>query len=384
VSLAQRVWLVPAAPGAPGHRKQIVRRRQTVSARREAAARVEVPVSPVKQVRSPAGRPLMGADPEPRMSVPCVVAMGGNSLLDPALPPTVENQFAVTARAAVPIAELIARGEHLVLTHGNGPQVGFMVLRSELAEAQNVVHRVPLDSLVADSQGALGYMIQRALREELKRRGLDTEVVTLVTEVEVDPNDRAFSEPTKPIGKFYSREEAETLRRDHDWEMVEDSHRGWRRVVPSPAPVEIVQLETIRRLVKQGVTVVACGGGGIPVMRDAEGHIRGLEAVIDKDRASALLAVRLGARRMMITTGVEAIYRDYLTGHRTPLAEVTVAELRALAAAGQFPPGSMGPKVEAAIYFLERGGEEVVICRPEALAEACDGRAGTRIVKETP
>jgi carbamate kinase len=155
-------------------------------------------------------------------------------------------------------------------------------------------------------------------------------------------------------------------------------------VVPSPAPVEIVQLETIRRLSRQGVTVVACGGGGIPVMRDAAGHLRGIEAVIDKDRASALLAARLGARRMVVTTGVDAIYRDYLTERRTPLATVTADELGALAAAGQFPPGSMGPKVEAAIRFLERGGDEVVICRPEALADAFDGHAGTRIVRETP
>jgi carbamate kinase len=306
--------------------------------------------------------------------------MGGNSLLDPALPPTVENQFAVTARAVVPLAELIARGEHLLLTHGNGPQVGFMQLRSELAKS--AIHEVPLDSLVADSQGALGYMIERDLREELRRRGLRAETAALVTEVEVDPADRAFSEPTKPIGKFYAVAEAEALQRDRGWIMTEDSHRGWRRVVPSPAPIEIVQLDTIRRLVEAGVTVIACGGGGIPVSRDPEGRIRGLEAVIDKDRASALLAVRLGLKRMFITTGVDAIYRDYLTDRRCALREVSLPELRVLAAGQQFPPGSMGPKVEAAIYFLERGGEEVTICHPDALVEAFEGRAGTRIRKE--
>jgi carbamate kinase len=306
--------------------------------------------------------------------------MGGNSLLDPKLPPTVENQFAVTARAVKPIAELVARREHLVLTHGNGPQVGFMQLRVELAKSH--LHEVPLDSLVADSQGAIGYMIQRDLRQELTRRGLQLEVATIVTEVEVDPHDRAFGEPTKPIGKFYTAEEAQELQRSRHWDMVEDSHRGWRRVVPSPAPIEIVQLETIRRLVDSGVTVIACGGGGIPVMRDAEGRIRGLEAVIDKDRASALLAVKLGVKSMYITTGVDAIYRDYLTDHRAPIAETTVAELRAMAASRQFPPGSMGPKVEAACYFLERGGEEVVICHPESLVEAFEGQAGTRIRKE--
>jgi carbamate kinase len=311
-----------------------------------------------------------------------MIAMGGNSLLDPQLPPTVENQFAVTARAVVPIAELISRGEHLVLTHGNGPQVGFMQLRVELAKTQ--MHEVPLDSLVADSQGAIGYMIQRDLREELRRRGVNAEVATIVTEVEVDPKDRAFAEPTKPIGKFYSEEVATQLRTERGWDMVEDSHRGWRRVVPSPSPISIVQLDTIRRMVNSGVTTIACGGGGIPVMKDESGHIRGLEAVIDKDRASALLAVQLGVKRLFITTGVDAVYRDYLDKEkRTRLPEVSMSELRAMIEAGQFPPGSMGPKVEAALYFLERGGEEVVICHPEALIEAFLGNAGTRIRKDT-
>jgi len=312
---------------------------------------------------------------------PTLVAMGGNSLLDPALPPTVANQFEVTARAVLPIADLIARGEHLLITHGNGPQVGFMQLRVELAREE--IHEVPLDSLVADSQGALGYMIQRDLREVLRRRGLETEVATIVTEVEVDPHDRAFEEPTKPVGKFYEADEAATLRHQRRWNMVEDSHRGWRRVVPSPAPVDIVQLPTIRRLVDAGVTVIACGGGGIPVMRDDEGHVRGIEGVIDKDRASALLAVKLGVRRMFVTTGVDAVYRDYLSDHRSAIPCLGVPEAKAMAARGQFPPGSMGPKIEAAVYFLERGGEEVVICEPEALALAFEGRAGTRIVKET-
>lgn len=308
--------------------------------------------------------------------------MGGNSLLDPKLPPTVANQFAVTLRAVAPMAELIARGEHLVITHGNGPQVGFMQLRVEMSKEH--IHEVPLDSLVADSQGAIGYMIQRDLREELRRHGHPAEVVTVLTEVEVDPQDRAFAEPTKPIGKFYSAGEAAGLQAERGWQMAEDSHRGWRRVVPSPSPISIVQLGTIRRLVDAGVTTIACGGGGIPVMRDGEGHIRGLEAVIDKDRASALLAFGLGVRRMVITTGVDAIYRDYLTDRRAPMREASMGELRAMMAANQFPPGSMGPKVEAALWFLERGGDEVVICHPEALIDAYDRGAGTRIRRENP
>jgi carbamate kinase len=329
-------------------------------------------------------RPATLAAPAPgredaghRAVAPTLIAMGGNSLLDPALPPSVENQFAVTARAVVPIAALIQRGEHLVLTHGNGPQVGFMQLRVELSKHQ--IHEVPLDSLVADSQGGIGYMIQRDLREELERHGVRAEVVTVVTEVEVDPDDDAFSEPTKPVGRFYSAEDANALREERGWDMVEDSHRGWRRVVPSPSPRAIIQLDTIRRLVDAGVTVIACGGGGVPVMRGPDGRLRGLEAVIDKDRASALLAEDLGVRRMVITTGVDAIYRDYLTDHRTPIRDITTRELKPLVAAKQFPPGSMGPKVEAAIRFLERGGEEVVICHPDELALAFDGRSGTTI-----
>jgi carbamate kinase len=329
---------------------------------------------------SPAATAAVTRPATPRPHPPTLIAMGGNSLLDPARPPTVENQFAVTARAVIPIASLVERGEHLVLTHGNGPQVGFMQLRVEMAKPH--MHEVPLDSLVADSQGAIGYMIQRDLREELERRGVRAEIATVVTEVEVDPGDRAFAEPTKPIGKFYGADEAERLRRERGWDMVEDSHRGWRRVVASPAPHAIVQLDTIRRLVEAGVIVIACGGGGIPVMRGPDGRLRGLEAVVDKDRASALLAAELDVRRMIVTTGVDALYRDYLTDHRERLATVGTRELRRMQAERQFPPGSMGPKIEAALRFLDCGGEEVVICHPDALADAWDGRAGTTIRKD--
>ncbi|MFZ4577919.1 MAG: carbamate kinase [Myxococcota bacterium] len=314
-----------------------------------------------------------------RSAIPVLVAMGGNSLLDPAKPPTVDNQFAVTAAAVIPVADLIQRGVHIVLTHGNGPQVGFMLLRSDAA--RQVVHQVPLDSLVADSQGAIGYMIQRLLRDELARRGVDHTPISIVTQVEVDPNDKAFQKPTKPIGKFYSAEEAEDFKRNAGWDMVEDSRRGYRRVVSSPSPVSILELGAIKMLVENGATVIACGGGGIPVKRTPDGW-RGVEAVIDKDRASALLAAALGVKRFFITTGVDAVYVDYQTDHRRALHQVTIAELRRLEAEGQFPPGSMGPKVEAAMDFLENGGEEVIICTPEALADAYDGRAGTRVTKD--
>jgi carbamate kinase len=307
-----------------------------------------------------------------------LVAMGGNSLLDPTHEPTVGNQFGETAKAVIPMADLTERGVRMVVTHGNGPQVGFMLLRSE--SAKSVIHPGPLDSIVADSQGAIGYMIQLQLREEMRRRGHERQVVSLVTEVEVDPHDRAFTEPTKPVGKFYSEAEAEEIRQKHGWIMVEDAHRGYRRVVSSPSPVRIVEMGSIRTLLEHGVITICCGGGGIPVIKDEQGHLTGIEAVIDKDRVSALLAVKLGVERMFITTGTDAIYVHYRTLEQRALENVTCADLKRYAAEGHFPPGSMGPKVEAAIYFLERGGKEVVICTPEHLADAYDGKAGTRIL----
>ncbi len=306
--------------------------------------------------------------------------MGGNSLVDPSLPPTVENQFQITAKAVAPVAELLNQGEKLVLTHRNGPQVGFMQLRSHLARHE--VHEVPLDSLVADTQGAIGYMIQRDLREQLRKLGSNASIASVITEVLVDPEDPALKNPTKPVGKFYEKAEAAQMRDERGWAMVEDAGRGWRRVVASPRPHEIVQMETIRLLAEAGVTVIACGGGGIPVVRNDDGSITGLEAVIDKDRVSALLAAKLGVKRMFITTGVQHIQRNFGTEYAKPLAQTTVAELKEMAQLGEFPPGSMGPKVEAAITFLKHGGEEVTVCTPPALVDAFRGRAGTRIRKD--
>jgi len=309
-----------------------------------------------------------------------VLAMGGNSLLDPALPPTVDNQFVVTRRAVAPIADLMAAGHRFVITHGNGPQVGWMLLRSELARAE--VHEVPLDSLVADSQGAIGYMLQRLLREELQRRGLEIPVATIVTEVEVDPDDPAFRSPTKPVGLFYDEARARALAHERGWTLREDAGRGWRRVVPSPRPQRIVELDVIKLLVADGATVIACGGGGVPIKRDHAGHLRGVEAVIDKDHTSALLATGLSAERLVITTGVERVMRGFGTPHPEPLAHPTPRELAALLAAGEFPPGSMGPKIEAALDFIARGGREVVITHPEQIHRAIDGRHGTHITAD--
>ncbi len=309
----------------------------------------------------------------------CVLAMGGNSLIDPRGPVDVESQFEIAREAVRPMAELLARGAQLVVTHGNGPQVGFMQLRSELAATH--LHQVPLDSLVADSQGSLGYMIQLALRETLGRRGASRPIATIVTEVEVDPHDPALAHPTKPIGRFYSAAEADRMRRERRWNMVEDSQRGYRRVVPSPLPRRIVQLGIVRELVRAGVVVITCGGGGIPVVQEGPGRVQGIEAVIDKDHASALLARGLNAPNLIITTGIDVIYKDFLSYNPKPLYQTDVAELREMLAEGQFPPGSMGPKVKACIDFIDGGGELAIICRPEAVHEALAGRAGTRIYR---
>ncbi len=308
---------------------------------------------------------------------PTVIAIGGHSLLSPDLPPTVANQFVVTQRAMEPVADLLARGEHLVLTHGNGPQVGFMQLRSELA--RDSLPEVPLDSLVADSQGALGYMIERALRAELRRRGDETRVVTIVTEVEVDPHDPAFDTPSKPIGRFYEPAEAERLADERGWQLMAHPKRGVRRVVPAPKPHRIVQLDTIEQLCDLGITVICCGGGGIPISRTDDGAIVGHEAVIDKDRVSMLLAVRLGAPRFVITTSVDCVYEDFYSDHPRPRRELTADEVRRLHAGGHFPAGSMGPKMEAAVGYLEEVDGEVIVCLPDDLAEAIEGRAGTRV-----
>ena len=296
---------------------------------------------------------------------PTVVAIGGHSLLAPDLPPTVANQFVVTRSAMKPIADLLERGEHLVLTHGNGPQVGFMQLRSEMA--RDTLPEVPLDSLVADTQGAMGYMIERALRAELRQRSDDTHVVTIVTEVEVDPDDPAFDAPNKPIGQFYDAAEAERLVRERGWQMMTDPKRGVRRVVASPIPRRIVQLPTIEQLCDLGIMVICCGGGGIPVSRSADGQIVGHEAVIDKDRVSMLLAVNLGASRLVITTSVDHVYEDFYSDSPTPRPELTSDEARALHAAGHFAAGSMAPKMEAAVDFLAAIDGEVIICLPEDL-----------------
>jgi carbamate kinase len=308
-----------------------------------------------------------------------VLAVGGNSLIRAGEKGTIAEQAANARRTAVEIVGLIRDGYHPVITHGNGPQVGAALLRSERAVSQ--VPGLPLDVCDASTQGEIGYLLQQALENELERAGLDTPVVTVLTQSVVSKDDPAMLEPTKPVGPFYSRADAEERSRTLQWRIVEDAARGYRRVVPSPDPIEIVELETIRDLTEHGVLVIACGGGGIPVVRE-NGALRGVEAVIDKDRASALLASRLKADLFVISTDADYVYLDYKKPSQRPLHAVTSSEMEHYFRAGHFPPGNMGPKVEAVLRFLRNGGKEAVITSSENLRAAVGGAAGTHIVSD--
>ena len=308
-----------------------------------------------------------------------LIAVGGNSLIRAGEKGTVVEQMANARRTAAAIIGLIRDGYHLVITHGNGPQVGAQLLRSE--RAADLVPGQTLDVCGAASQGEIGYLLAQSLQDELAAAGLHVPVVSLVTQSIVSANDPAMQHPTKPIGPFYSRAQAEERQRLLGWEIVEDAARGYRRVVPSPEPVEIVEQEVIRSLMSQGVLVVGCGGGGIPVVRDDAG-LHGVEAVIDKDRASALLASQLGVDIFVISTDTDYVYLDYKKPSQRPLLRVTAAELEEHYRAGHFPPGNMGPKVESAVQFLRAGGKEVVITSNIHLCEAVAGRAGTHVVPD--
>ena len=307
-----------------------------------------------------------------------VIAIGGNSLITDPKHQTVADQYESTVTTTRHIADLIGAGYRVVITHGNGPQVGFILLRSELAK--KVIHEIPVDSAGADTQGGIGYHIQQTLGNELRRRGSPRQVTTVITQVLVDGADSCFQNPNKPIGVFYNAEEAKALTLERGWAMVEDSGRGWRRVVPSPAPMEIVEFAAIKSLVDAGILVVAVGGGGIPVIRNESNDLSGVAAVIDKDRASSLLGTELGAQDLIISTAVSKVSLNFGTPEAKPLDRCTVKEMKTYLAEGHFAPGSMRPKIEAAIQFLENGGERVIICSPEAVAAAAAGQAGTTIV----
>jgi carbamate kinase len=311
------------------------------------------------------------------MAKTAVIAIGGNSLIRAGEKGTIAEQFANTRRTAAAIVQIIRAGYHVVVTHGNGPQVGAALLRSE--RAANQVYTHPLDVCDATTQGEIGYLLQQSLQAELAAAGLTTPVATVVTQVVVSAADPAMEHPTKPIGPFYSEREARARQNESGWVVVEDAARGYRRVVPSPEPLEIVEEGVIRRLVDTGVLVIAVGGGGIPVVRRGR-ELHGVEAVIDKDRASALLAVRLGTRSFIISTDADRVYLNYKKPDQRPLGRVTAAEVERYYQEGQFPPGSMGPKIESALRFLRDGGREVIITSYERLFAAVRGEAGTHIV----
>ena len=308
-----------------------------------------------------------------------VLAIGGNSLIKDKNHVALSSQYEAVKETANYIVDLVAEGISLVITHGNGPQVGFIYRRGELARHE--LPLIPLDICGADTQGAIGYMIEKALLNEFRRRGIDRKVTAVVTQMIVDRNDRSFRNPTKPIGSFMSEKEALAHKKESGWEVVEDAGRGFRRVVPSPIPREIIELEVIRLLVQKGYIVIAAGGGGIPVIRNEQGELEGVEAVIDKDLGSSLLARNLGADAFIISTAIDAVYLNFGEKNQTPLRRVSLGEIKRYLEEGHFKPGSMRPKIEAVIEFLEAGGEKAIITSPENLLNAVRGEAGTTIIK---
>ena len=304
-----------------------------------------------------------------------VVAVGGNSLILDEQHRKVQDQYAAACESMKHIASMIQSGWDVVVTHGNGPQVGFILRRSELSRHE--LHEVPLDSCGADTQGAIGYMFQKALRNEFKRRGIKKEAATVVTQVLVDRNDPAFQNPSKPIGSFMDEALAKQKHEQEGWNVVEDAGRGWRRVVASPQPKQIVEKATIDTLIKTGFTVIGVGGGGIPVVENEQGDLIGVEAVIDKDFASSLLANSLQADLFVISTAVEKVALNYNKPNQQWLEKLTLAEARQFQAEGHFAKGSMGPKIQAIIWYLERGGKQALITNPENIGRALAGETGT-------
>jgi carbamate kinase len=307
-----------------------------------------------------------------------VIALGGNAVLKRGEKGTYDEQYQNIKTSVGNIADLIVGGHKIVLTHGNGPQVGATLLRHEAAKS--IVPPFPLDACGAETQGFIGYMIQQALRNELKSRGIDRYVVTIITRVIVDKHDSAFQNPSKPIGPFYSKDEAaQILRQRPDLVVREDAGRGYRRVVPSPDPKIIAERYAIRALVDSGFVVVACGGGGIPIIEEGT-QATGVEAVIDKDLAAQRLATLIGADVLMILTDIAGAYINYGTARQEMITTITSGKLRNYLREGQFREGSMAPKVEAAIRFVESGGERAIIAELGSLTEALDGKTGTHVV----
>jgi carbamate kinase len=307
-----------------------------------------------------------------------VVAVGGNSLIKDEKHKSVPDQYDAGAESMHHIVDMIEQGWDVVVTHGNGPQVGFILRRSEIARSE--LHEVPLDFCGADSQGSIGYMFVQALYNEFRKRGMDKKAVSVVTQTVVDREDKAFQNPTKPIGSFMDEASAKMRSEKDGWIVVEDAGRGWRRVVPSPIPAEIIEAKAIRSLIEEGFVVVGVGGGGIPVIRKENGDLIGVEAVIDKDFGSSLLATLIDADMFIISTAVEKVAINFNKPNVKWLDRMTAAEARAYMAEGQFAKGSMLPKIQAILKFLDKGGKAAIITNPENIGRALRGETGTWIV----
>jgi carbamate kinase len=310
-----------------------------------------------------------------------VIAVGGNSLIRDNKHVSVEDQMAALRKTAHHIADMIEAGWDLAIGHGNGPQVGFILRRSEIAAKVEGMHEVPLDVCGADTQGAIGYEFQQALQNEYHKRGMNKGAVTVITQMLVDKNDPAFQKPSKPIGSFMEEAEAKKREKEMNWSVVEDAGRGWRRVVPSPLPKKILELDSVKLLLDAGLTVITVGGGGIPVIDKGNGEYQGTAAVIDKDFASSLLAQKIGAELFLIATAVEKVAINFGKPDQKWLDKMTLAEAKAYLAEGMhFAKGSMAPKIQAIIWFLESGGKQALITNPANIGRALKGETGTWII----
>lgn len=305
-----------------------------------------------------------------------VVAVGGNALIADADHLAVVDQWDMVRETCQHIANMVTQGWNVVVSHGNGPQVGFILRRNELAASE--IHTTPFDLIVADTQGSIGYMLQQALDNSLRTMGLNKSVVTIVTQVVVDKDDPAFQNPVKGIGSFMDEEKARQFEAD-GWTVAEDAGRGWRRLIASPKPLQIVEQDTIKMLLEQGIVVIAVGGGGVPVLRNPKGELRGAPAVIDKDRASGLLASGIGADLLLVATAVEKVALNFGQPDEQWLDRMTLAEAKTYLAEGHFKPGSMKPKIEAVIRYLESGGPQALIVDPPNIVRALNGESGTWI-----
>jgi carbamate kinase len=311
-----------------------------------------------------------------------IVAIGGNSLVRDNGRDTIQDQYEAVCETAVNIADMVEAGYNVVVTHGNGPQVGFGLRRSEIANEIAGMPEVPLVNCGADTQGGIGYQIQQALTNEFAKRGINKKVATVITQVEVSKDDPNFKNPTKPVGAFYTLEQSEEMKKEHpDWIFIEDSGRGYRRVVPSPKPIDIVEKDAIKTLINSGFVVIAVGGGGIPVVKSDNNTYQGIDAVIDKDFATSLLADQVNAETLIITTGVSRVCINFGKPNQLALEKISVEETKQYVLENHFPPGSMLPKIEASLSFLENNGTRVIITNPESLKDAINENAGTHIVK---